>query len=115
MLLFFSQAEEDGMLSVDDCDVVPTVVDVLAGKFMLLLDDVCKVGLNWDGVVDEVGKSPVDVVCGIIEGGFVIDKDGAFNEALHKTLVSIINKGNWCSKKKKNFTHMKLKEKLTEQ
>lgn len=46
MLLFFSQAEEVGMLSVDDCDVVPTVVDVLAGKFMLLLDDVCKVGLN---------------------------------------------------------------------
>lgn len=54
-------------------------------------------------MVDEVGKSPVDVVCGIIEGGFVIDKDGAFNEALHKTLVSIINKGNDVQKKKKNL------------
>ena len=83
-MLFFSQAEEVDMLSVDDCAVAPTVVDVPVGKLMVL-DDVCKVALNWDDVDDVVWKNPADVDCGIIEGGFVIDIDGGFIEAVQKT------------------------------
>jgi hypothetical protein len=47
MLLFFNQADEVGMLSVvdvEDC-VVATLVVVTLGK-LVVLADVCKVGLN---------------------------------------------------------------------
>ena len=91
ILLFFNQADEVGMPSaveVEGC-VVATVVVVPLGKLMVLAG-VCKVGLNWDVMDDdvEVRKNPADVDCGIIAGGFVAGIDVAVVEAITYNIIT---------------------------